>query len=161
MKINRASCQAGTRRDRGAFTLIELLVVIAVIAILAALLLPALAATKSKGHAIACLNNERQLALATILYADDSSDALPYNTGADQIKQWVAAKWLWNWTSSIMDWEVSNSDNTNTTRVTQGGIGPYTSRTASIYRCPSDHVVSDKQAQAGWTGRVRFYAGSR
>ncbi len=141
--------------NRGAFTLIELLVVVAVIAILASLLLPALAATKSKGHAISCLNNERQLALATLLYADDSADALPYNTGADEIKQWVGSKWYWNWTSPVMDWEASNSDNTNSALVTLGGIGPYTSRTPAIYRCPSDHVVSDKQAAVGWTGRVR------
>ena len=39
--------------------------------------------------------------------------------------------------------------------LTQGGIGPYTSRTAKVYRCPVDSVVSDIQAQAGWTARVR------
>jgi prepilin-type N-terminal cleavage/methylation domain-containing protein/prepilin-type processing-associated H-X9-DG protein len=147
--------KAGARRWRSAFTLIELLVVVAVIAILASLLLPALAASKSKARAVSCLNNVRQLALAAVLYADDSGDAMPYNTGQDQIKMWVGNKWFWNWTSPIMDWEVLNTDNTNTALVTQGGIGPYTTKTASVYRCPSDHVISDQQAQAGWTGRVR------
>jgi len=145
----------GVGRRGGGFTLIELLVVIAVIAILAALLLPALAATRSKADAISCQNNLRQLALATFLYAGDFHDELPYNTGSNEIGIWVGRGWYWNWTSSVMDWEVSNTDNTNTALVTLGGIGPYTSRTAAIYRCPSDHVVSDPQAKVGWTGRVR------
>ena len=59
------------------FSLVELLVVIAIIAILASLLLPAFSRSKSKAYNAACVNNLRQLAIATRLYADDNDEHLP------------------------------------------------------------------------------------
>jgi prepilin-type N-terminal cleavage/methylation domain-containing protein/prepilin-type processing-associated H-X9-DG protein len=143
------------RAAKDAFTLIELLTVIAVIAILAALLLPVLTAAKSKAYGITCLNNERQMMFASLLYVDEFHDSLPYNLGIAEIRKLEAKNWFWNWTSPVLDWETVNTDNTNTVLLTEGGIGPYTSRAAQIYRCPADRVVSDIQAAAGWTKRVR------
>ena len=59
-----------------AFTLLELLVVIAIIAILAALLLPVLSAAKLRARSAGCLNNMRQIVLATKLYLDDNHGAM-------------------------------------------------------------------------------------
>ncbi len=64
------------------FTLVELLVVIAVLGLLAALLLPALAASKERSKGTACMANLRQIGIAIRAYADDNSGNIPFGPKA-------------------------------------------------------------------------------
>lgn len=147
----------------GAFTLIELLVVVAIIAIIASLVLPALARAKARAHSTFCLNNTRQLGLAWLIYADEHNGLLAYNLGrSSRIATAVPAiaggpQMSDNWVNNVLNWEL-NSDNTNSAAVMETGLGPYTSKSAALYRCPSDNVLSDLQRNSGWAARVRSYS---
>jgi prepilin-type N-terminal cleavage/methylation domain-containing protein len=79
-----------------AFTLIELLVVIAIIAILAALLLPALARAKEKAQRAQCMNNQKQILLAHVMYLQENNDQIEApNCGGDA--SLVTASWPAGW----------------------------------------------------------------
>ncbi len=88
---------------RKRFTLIELLVVITIISILAALLLPALKASKDMARNILCMNNEKQMGLSLAMYAQDYNGYLPalvyysggsYNDGRDNPWDYVLFPYL-------------------------------------------------------------------
>ena len=59
------------------FSLIELLVVVAIIGILASLLLPSLKKARESAKQSACINNQKQIAIAIAMYHDDNQSYYP------------------------------------------------------------------------------------
>ena len=133
-----------TRTDnpsRG-FTLIELLVVIAIIAVLMAILMPALNAVKEQARGVACLANQRTLAQAYMMYADDNNSKICggwaiYDV-VNGVPPWVMPP-LSGLTSGIV--RKPNGDVTREERYNglKGGVlWPYI-KTVDAYHCPGDN----------------------
>jgi type II secretory pathway pseudopilin PulG len=108
--------------------LIELLVVIAIIAILAAMLLPALAKSKSKAVRLKCLSNLKQLNLAMTMYATDSLDKLP---AKDAVTISGARQDLWWWYKELVKGYVGIKTPTVYPPLTQG-------TNDLVFQCPKD-----------------------
>jgi prepilin-type N-terminal cleavage/methylation domain-containing protein len=79
---NPAFLRPACLRGRDAFSLVELLVVIAILGILIALLLPAVQAARESARRIQCVNNLRQLAVASLNH-ESSTKLLPRSGDVD------------------------------------------------------------------------------
>ncbi len=136
---------------RGGFTLVELLVVVAIIGVLAGLLLTALAGSKARAQSMFCQNNNKQLVIGWLMYADEHSQRLAYNLAGP------ATRTNLNWAAGVLDWELT-PDNTNLAFLAESALGPYVAKVSAIYRCPSDSALSALQRAAGWSSRARSYS---
>jgi prepilin-type N-terminal cleavage/methylation domain-containing protein/prepilin-type processing-associated H-X9-DG protein len=89
-------------KNRAGFTLTELLIVIAIIGILAALLFPALNASRQKSEAASCVNNLRRIYTAAAQYEADNDGylPLPFRRSGDPSKDFSGSP-LEEWTDKL------------------------------------------------------------
>ncbi len=124
-------------RSPSGFTLIELLVVIAIIAILAGMLLPALSKAKEKGMGISCVNNMKQLQLASTVYTGDNDDRIVSSRGGIPLAQTNFA-WCTGWMQPGGAYVAGTE--TNTAYFMNALLGSYAGN-AKVFKCPSDKWI--------------------
>ncbi len=111
---------------RSGFTLIELLVVIAIIAILAAILFPVFASAREKARQTTCASNEKQIAMAMLMYATDFDEYLPQDR-----PDYVDTSHYWSWDGVIAPYVKLGRPGT-------GGNSGINTNSGPLFTCPDD-----------------------
>ena len=115
------------------FTVVELLVVVSLIVLLLALLLPALGNTRRWARTMVCLNNHRQLLMATSSYATDNDDYMPFTNWLANDGYWRdlgGAGWLYKYPAAY--------PNPFTEEHREGGAIWEYLQEGDVYHCPVD-----------------------
>ena len=165
-----------SRSPARGFTLIELLVVIAIIAVLIALLLPAVQSAREAARRAQCVNNLKQIALATHNY-ESANGSFPMGNEptrfVDPVYGQCGGGYLFSVFAYILPFMEQGSSFASINfsipadlypSVTAGNNPNYTALYSSVssYLCPSDTPAADDQLTVNYTARKQgSYAGNR
>lgn len=154
-------------KPRRGFTLIELLVVISIIAVLISLIAPAVQAARRAARRTQCLNNMKNIGLATANFSSSKNGQIPYII-KDQKAGVAGVAYNRSWPIQLLP----NLDQPALVReieaTPQGGgpdgdlsttadNAPWTNMFMSVFYCPEDVIKSEKPralsyaANAGYT----------
>lgn len=127
------------------FTLIELLVVIAIIAILMAVLMPSLKIAREQARGITCLANQRSLAQAYIMYADENGGSMCAGWAAfgpvNGVPPWVMPPLDY---AGVQIVPMASGDVTLEQRFNglRAGVLYSYLKTVDVYHCPGDNRLT-------------------
>ena len=140
--MNRVS---GRRAKRRGFTLIELLVVIAIIAVLIALLLPAVQAAREAARRSQCVNNLKQLGLATHNYLSSNNtfpQGIQWQYDSHGTGCWTSGSCLVPLMQYAEQVPLFNATNFSCNMYNEQNLTISATGLAMLY-CPSDPKVAD------------------
>ncbi|MGH7980794.1 MAG: DUF1559 domain-containing protein, partial [Limisphaerales bacterium] len=106
-----------------------------------------------------CMNNNRQMGIAWLMYINDNNDSLPDN--CDKNSAVPNSQKTQNWICPavgnmlpVLDWGANGSDFNTTNLIydqefmgehSVAQLGPYVAKQIKIFVCPSDHYLSPAQ----------------
>lgn len=121
-----ADSSKSEKTPRHGFTVVEVMVVIAIIALLVALLIPAVQSTREAARRTQCASHQRQVALATLEFAEEMGGELP--------------EWGWDrlsWRNSVAPYLEEDGLDRTSRNAFRESLQSQASKEILVFQCPS------------------------